>query len=194
MRNLGELGLSLYLEVFRLDPKTKKVIERILDGEDPFVVHALDWLYSSFANVNVSTKDTGGTVRSSGSAVYMGYNGFGDLGSTTRGILVGSNSTPVTLDDYQLGTLIAHGSGSGQLFYYAGLTEYVASIANKRIRLYQRPIANKSGANITVYEMGLVLTSNNAWNFLLARNVIGSGLVLVNGGYYLFQYAFEVAP
>ena len=194
MRNLGELGFSLRLEVFRLDPKTKKILERILVREDPLVVHALDWLYISFSNANYTTKDTGGTDRSSAPSVYLGYNGYGDLGSTVRGIVVGTSSTPVAMSDYALGSTIAHGTGSGQLYYYKGVTEYISSIANKRIRLHQRPIANLSGASITVYEIGLILESNNVWRFLLARDVISGGLALANQGYYLFQYAFEVAP
>jgi len=193
MRNIEELGLSLYAEVFRIDPETRKVLETVWAGEDPLVKHTLDWLYSSFTNANVTTKDTGGTDRSSAPTVYLGYQGFGDAGSTVRGVLVGTGSAAVTLNDYALGTLVAHGTGTGQLYYYQALTEYITSISNKRIRLYQRPIANKSGANITIYEMGLVLQSNNAWHFLLARNVIPSGLVLANQGLYLFQYAFEVS-
>ena len=193
MVGMGELGVALRMGIYRVDPRTRKIIEKIWSGEDPFIIALIDTLYGTFANVSVNVVDTGGTSRSITSAVYFGYNGFGALGETLRGIQVGSGSAPVSMSDYALGSLITHGTGSGQLYYYACQTD-LHTFSTKRLRIFQRPIANKSGTNITAYEMGLALTTNSNYTCLLARNVISGGVSLVNGGYYVFQYMFEVAP
>lgn len=95
----------------------------------------------------------------------------------TYGIQVGTDNTAVTIADYALGTLIADGSGAGQLLYGDCQTlipfeddgdAYVDIVI---IRQFE----NQSGGDITVQEIGFVVTNEDSGGanepFLIARDL-----------------------
>ncbi len=71
------------------------------------------------------------------------------------GIVVGTGTTAVTIDDYKLATQIMHGTGSGQMRHLAS-TPGSPSVAGSNCDfLTSRVFLNNSGGSITVRESGI---------------------------------------
>ena len=82
-------------------------------------------------------------------------------GDDSYGITVGSDSTPVTDDDYSLKSKISHGDGDGLLHYGVhtlGGVEVGSNYARFRI---SRGFTNNGSVAVTVYEFGLAV--RNYW-------------------------------
>ena len=92
-------------------------------------------------------------------------------GDGTYGIQVGTGTTEPTRDDYKLESKITHGTGSGQLYYYA--CTFVQGSDYVEVR---RTFANQSGADITINEVGLAVvfysqTDSATKKALIARSL-----------------------
>ena len=98
------------------------------------------------------------------------------VGSTSWGLLVGTGIVAPTIDDYYLGTLIAHGTGAGQLQYSA--VSFGAPTCDGATSEFSitRSFANGSAGTVTVKEVGLVGYGYDytatARNFLFIRDIM----------------------
>lgn len=150
---------------------------------------------ASLASAGITVQDTGGTNRNlySSSAYQYGTPRMdAGAGVTTYGIVVGSGSSAVTVSDYQLGTLIAHGTGAGQLTY--GAVELPANFTISGSDAYfrfSRTLTNGSGGNVTINEIGLYgRTFATTWYFLIDRTL--STVVLADTDAKVITYEFKV--
>jgi len=134
--------------------------------------------------------DTGNTARgvgiSSGAEVVTTVGGCAPAGDTSAGIVVGSSSSPVTINDYALGGLIAHGTGAGQLLYGATTVEDLVKTANSWTFRIVRAFTNGSGATITVREIGLYLRI--PYTIMFARDVLPTPIDIPNGATLTVRY------
>jgi len=112
------------------------------------------------------------------------------------GILVGSSDTAFDVTQYNLGSKIAHGTGSGQLSY--GGTSVVDY--GDDYKTWQRAFDNLSGADVVVKEIGMFakVTREEAgvpkeYYVMLARDVITTTTV-PNGGRLIVKYTFKINP
>jgi len=193
-----ELSVALTSEIFKYDPVAKKIKEKIYRNNlDPLMAYFIDHWYGKHSNTSPNIYDTGGTSRAVTPGSYGYSNVTGDLyqgivGDTTRGVVVGSGSGAPSFSNYALGSKIAHGTGTGQLYYYQStiIAYYVTS--TKYQYVWERQIANKSGADITVNEMGQYTYLNTVFIFMVCRDVISGGINLSNNGYYLFKFMLEI--
>jgi hypothetical protein len=116
------------------------------------------------------------------------------------GIVVGSGSTSVGPTDYSLVSKIAHGTGSGQLDYDASAVLYSYGSSSSYVELY-RSFTNKSGADITVREVGIIAKSvwrdssavRNDVNFLVARDVLPTPVKVPNLGTLTVRYRVSLS-
>ena len=111
------------------------------------------------------------------------------------GIIVGTGTTPVSLEDYNLASKISHGTGSGQLSYGACSPYGISSDTQADVGL-QRSFDNNSGADITINEIGMVLKvydGTNTYYTLIMRDVI-SATTVPNGGRVTIKYWFRYNP
>lgn len=186
-----ELAVKLTCQIFQVDPKTKKR-KRIYRNElDPLMSWFIDGFYAKFTNATYNTKDTGGTSQNYNPADSF-YN-VEALGDATRGIVVGTSSAAPSFSHYALQSTIAHGTGSGQLYYYEGWrTNYIFTSPKKRQFVWQRLFRNLSGADITVNEIGYYYKGNYILTFMMCRDVISGGMTFQNGQYYLVQFVLEI--
>jgi hypothetical protein len=122
----------------------------------------------------------------------------------TYGIIVGSGTTPLALDQYALVSKIAHGTGTGQLDY--GVSSYTelgldmgVSPPVYRFRLL-RTFANLTGASININEVGIAvrcywaeqsLTRCNV-KFIIARDVLPTSYPIPAGGTATVTVTVEV--
>lgn len=134
--------------------------------------------------------DTGGTVRTGLQQYAHEINStFMDCNATSAiddyGILVGTGSTAVDIDDYALDTKVVEGTGSGQMEH--GNHSIVNSTHDGSSYSYAgitRTFANNSGGSIVVAEIGLAC--RNHWEsttnryFLLLREVLGATVTVLD--------------
>jgi len=117
-------------------------------------------------------------------------------GEDKYGILVGSSDTAFDVTQYNLGSKISHGTGSGQLQY--GDTSVVDYGAD--YKTWQRAFDNLSGADVVVKEIGMFAKVTReesgvpkAYYVMLARDVITTTTV-PNGGRLIVKYTFKINP
>jgi predicted RNA methylase len=76
------------------------------------------------------------------------------VGDDSYGIIAGTGTTAVTIDDYKIETKIAQGTGTGQLSYGA-VTLSITNDGTDQIVEIQRQVINNSGGTITIKELAL---------------------------------------
>jgi hypothetical protein len=125
------------------------------------------------------------------------------VGSTDRGIVVGTSDTAFSADGYALGAIVASGTGSGQLSYQAspaptlsydsGTKVWSASIA--------RVMFNGSGGSITIKETGLywqgdganvTFFSTDTAAYLVERSVLSPSVAVANGAMLTVTYEISM--
>ena len=183
-------NLSVEYEITVRD-KNGKVIEHRREESKSLVKNFLLLLNAAFKLDYSSVVDTGGTARNASArcywhvswcnggggytvTYYTGWTVLAGEGDDTFGIVVGTGDTPVTADDYNLESKIAHGTGAGQLSYGAvTLYDPVVVDANKVKQQIIRSFTNNSGADITVKEIGLIVkTSHDNYLVMVIRDII----------------------
>ena len=136
--------------------------------------------------------------RSSSSTVLN--NGYLDASTNpTFGIRVGTGNTAFTVDDFNLATVVAGGTASGQLSHAAhayGVQSYDNSPgAEKWTIIHTRVFNNNSGGTITIAEIGLFhygqVFGNLSYN-LMERSVLASPVPLVNGAQLTVNYTLTM--
>jgi hypothetical protein len=138
--------------------------------------------------------DTSGVARyielAANGSPYLG--GAAPAGETTAGILVGSSDTPVSLAQYNLQSLIPHGTGAGQLSYGATTVETLTKDTTWYFRVI-RTFTNSGGASITVKEIGLFVrlgmtSSPYYYSCMFARDVPSTPITVPNGSTLTVRY------
>ncbi|MDD5510608.1 MAG: hypothetical protein PHI12_07360 [Dehalococcoidales bacterium] len=193
----GELGCSIEWAV--TDPKTKRVSQHVVKRSESYVRQFLDLLYAqmriSQQSDKQSIRDTGNTLRDvftlTDSSGGITFDVLAGAGVVTFGIVVGTGVVAPTINDYALGTPIAHGVGAGQLQYSAITFGAPSSDATTSQLTITRNFANGSGGDITITEVGLYCRANDgvaARYFCIIRDVIGAGILVPNGSTLTINY------
>ncbi len=169
-------------------------LQALLDGKqvllkehDGFCRQAPAWLSFWQIYMSVSVQNTSGGAAAPGQGMACN----GPAGNTSYGPVVGSGTGAFDFDNYALGTLIAHGTGAGQLQY--GLTTFNAPQTSGNDRYFEiiRTFQNQSGGDITVNEIGLYGNSGGVY-YCLAREVLGSSITVPNGQTLTVTYKIKV--
>jgi hypothetical protein len=180
-----------YIEWELRDPKGR-IVKR---GRQPVKSWVKQWiqiLYLQFARTTYNVIDTGGTSRGISADTYPLLALNAGSGGSTFGIVVGSSDTPVTRDDYKLGSQIAHGSGTGQLMYGAMSHDTPTPYSTGYLIRSMRVFTNNSGADITVKEIGVYCNSFGYYNCLI-RDVLTTPVTIPNGYSWTVRYNFYFA-
>ena len=110
-------------------------------------------------------------------------------------IVVGSGNTAVTISDYAMETLIADGTGAGELSYQTPTVNEPVVSAPTCGFLVERAFVNNSGAEITAREAGIyarvkgVVMDGEA---CVVRDVFGTPQAIPNGGSLSVNYTLRV--
>jgi len=178
--------LNAILELTVKDKDGKVTAHRVQKSES-FVRQWLEVLYIQASGMRwygYPVRDTGNTVRQvQADEESMSVNAL--VIDTTHGVVVGDDSTAPTIDDYALISQISHGTGAGELQYSDMAIAHPAFDATLSQLTVTRDFANGSGGDVTVYEIGLILTmreiSETTRYFLVIRDAIGAGIVVPTG-------------
>jgi len=153
--------------------------------------------YGDCQSQAATLKDTGGTDRAYPNLYNENRPVFRFTsveGETTFGILVGNGTTEVTLDDYNLASKIAHGTGAGQLYYYETNTHHYTDSDRSYLEVY-RLLLNKSSSNVTVSEVGLAFyemdVSGSTYFFLILRDLVDPAVTVEPAQTLQVKYIFE---
>lgn len=153
-----------------------------------------------FYDLNVGVVDTAGNSRvatqgntSGGTIKFLAT--FYGTATTTGGIQLGTGTNATTINTIAIQTLIAHGSGAGQLNYGATVAGGWSTSGNASWFNVNRTFTNNSGSNITnINEVTLVVRMNatTTHHFLVERTVLPSAETINNDAAKTFNYDFTV--
>ena len=191
----GEFGAMLD---FTVTDKNGKITSQGSMKSESYVKQFLQLLYvamSGLVSQLISIQDIGNVTRTP----IRDPNIFltnGNSGDTTFGIVVGTDTTPVTITDYALVAPVAHGTGSGQV-QYGGVAYGAPSADSTTSQLtITRNFANTSGALITVNEIALYCKAadgNTLFYFMIIRDIISGGIDIPDGQTLTVNYRPQAA-
>ena len=191
---IDNLGLYYDMQITRGGRIVKKYRKRICKS---FVKQFLQYLSAQFGYTNgstgVSITDTGNVsqvVNCVSGYQYTGIHLDASAAVTTFGSQVGTGTTAVTINDYKIETLIAQGTGAGQLQYSAVVFGAPTTDATTTTTVVTRVFTNNTGNDVIVYEISLV-GYNGQYYFLLARDVLASPVTLANSEGLTLNYSLK---
>lgn len=163
-----------------------------------------DILGTTYGAGTLAVKEVNGFVRSHGvyttrlREVTSGYGYRGAAGSTTNGIVVGTGNAAESFESHILDSLIANGTGAGQLQYQEmSAPTPVWDSQNKAFTLeLERIMINNSGGAIDVKEVGLIAyliySASNESRLLVARDVLSSSVNVPNESQIKATYTIQI--
>jgi hypothetical protein len=210
--------IRAYLSYWHKDSKGKTIKYRRYRS-DSFVGNILKIISYMFGNITyISQSDTVQVINiptqyrlitTSGSTyqympAWVANPLEASAGDDTLGIVVGSGSTAVTLNDYNLVSKIPHGTTAGRLSYGASTVQDM-NMSNPTLWTFNiiRTFTNNSGAPIDIREIGLIGTYLRISGTLLttdkvmiARDALSTPITLQPNEQALIQYKinFRKAP
>jgi len=114
--------------------------------------------------------------------------------SAGYGIVVGTGTTPVSPTDYKLENQIPHGTGSGQLYYKAVSLPSLIVTESGVVQKIQREFENRSTADVTVNEIGIVVLTSVGQPVLVFRDVLSSSVTIPSGSTSFFEIQLITPP
>lgn len=221
VKKLGQkLGIPIFEAWLELEVRDKdgKVIHRHRQRSHSWVRNAYNHLFSQLACVNVDDSTFGAgklSIKSTAGAMAYGsyqalvavYNASIEaIGSGYRaaaedddlGIIVGTGTTAESFEDYALATLIANGTGSGQLSYVASEAPAITYSDTTLVNTLIRYLNNNSGGSIGINEAGLVAvlyvqTNSPNPRTLHARDKLTSTVTVPDTGQLKVTYTISLA-
>jgi hypothetical protein len=200
--------LKLYLEYWLKDSKGKTKKYRRYRS-DSFVGNFFKFLYHQIGKASSYTSFTSN---------YELYHGVTDdairrlidggrilampeiarsLVTATTGIIVGTGTTAVSLDDFSLVSQIPNGTGAGQLVYGSNsVTTIAQSLSNLWFYRISRTFTNQSTTPITITEVGLVGNVYDASTLvgcLMARDVLPTPITLNPNDGTVIRYIIKLS-
>ena len=205
--------LRLYLQYWHKNSNGKTIKYRRYRS-DSFVGNFFKFLYAQYGynnpNVGVSdnavwvnaySENTPKTVDNEDANFYarVATSIVAGSGITTLGIVVGSGTTPVTINDYSLVSQIPHGTAVGQIVYAAmsgtSVTPLNTTLGNDWYYRITRQFTNSSSSVITINEVGLIanfMTTSGALPCLVARDVLPTPIILNPNDHTTIQYTIRL--
>jgi hypothetical protein len=222
----ADLGLPIphaYLEIQVLDSKGKS-IEHFKQRSHSWNRNYYNFLFcqmashsapdNTFGAGKLNIKDNTGTVYFSvvGGSYYIAYfttkvesggqDGFhGIAGAVNQGIVVGSGVNAESFEDYILQTVIANGSGAGQLAYVASEAPVLTYDAGTKTltNTLVRYMNNNSAGDVSVNEVGIMAQGNvgdgattHIKNYLVCRDHLGATVTIPASGQLKVTYTISV--
>lgn len=221
-RQLRKLGQELHIPMFEaflmveVFDKDGKLIHKHHQRSHSWVRHAYNMLMSTLGGINADDDTWGAgyinSKRLNGTLVYSSHafslrgdlsveaSGKGYMGSASdddQGIVVGSGTNAESFEDYALQTLIAHGTGSGELSYPDGEAPTTAYVAGTKVytATHIRYFNNNSGGGININEVGLVIEARvggSVGDRLMSRDHLASTVTIPDTGQLKVTYTISL--
>lgn len=169
-----------------------RVVQNYKRKSDSYVAAMNDFLGWTFLTGSMTgVIDTSNTSRSVAATRPTQVVNTGT--TNVYGLVVGTGTNAVAISDYQLQTIIANGTGAGQLSYFAMSAVVPNTSGGTRSFTLTRAFKNNSAGSITVNELGLIMwETTDSWYFLIVRDVIGGGQVVTVGQTLTITYTIAI--
>jgi hypothetical protein len=214
--DLKRMALKLHMPVTEMFWKFDvheggKLVHSHEERGHSWVRNAYNWLASDLMGVNgadstfgagkINMKSTAGVVQSGATIIYpnntnveatgAGYVGYAGLAA---GLVVGTSNTAFGFEQYSLQSLIAHGSGSGQLSYNDGAAPNKSYDAGTKTYTVQhvRVLNNNSPGSIVVAEAGLYFITVFNIQAMMVRDVLVSPVTVNTPGQLTVTYTISL--
>jgi hypothetical protein len=209
--------LKLYLSYWHKDAKGKTIKYRRYRSDSfvgNFYKHIYNQLFKSTLyqnasvtqrSVNAYTDNSIKNVNGESANLYHALlnSQSASAGDDTLGIVVGSGSTAVTLNDYNLVSKIPHGTTAGRLSYGAmpstNITPINTTLSNSWYYSITRSFSNQSTSNVGIYEVGFIAYIFNGFagnfvseKFLITRDVLQTPIILAPNESTIIKYTFSL--
>jgi hypothetical protein len=163
------MKINIHITTTIFDKRTGKRIRRYHDNANSLVVAFIDLLYSMFGyQLGPAAYNT------AHSSMFTRYTMLltAAAADATKGIVVGTNDTPVAITNYALGAQINHGTGNGQLSYGALIWTQAPIVSGSSCSFkFMRILTNNSAGDITIKEVGIIAQDTQTTLFLIDRTV-----------------------
>ncbi len=185
------MEIEAYLECIVRD-KQGNVTSYLRKKSESFVRQFIELLYIKASSIYTTStyqiRDTGNTLRNcyNYGTTYMSANGL--AAAITHGIVIGTDNTAPTINDYQLGAIIAHATMNYSAMTFGAVAD---DGATAQFRL-TRDFANVSGGAVTVEEVGVYQQGYDGSTryFCTIRDVTG-GINVPNGQTLTINYQIQ---
>ena len=139
-------------------------------------------IYGGMYGVAQSVPDINGVGRTQ-SVTYDLLNVAGLAGNANLGVVVGSGTDPVTINDYRLQSQVAHGAGAGQLIHQSTEIIYPPSVSGAECYFQvKRIFINGSGGIVSVNEIGVYGAITSSYPACIIRDVLVGTVNIPDGG------------
>lgn len=180
---VGELEFKILNKKGELERLFKKPIDSLLYN---FVAE----VWREWSNTTVQMYDTTTTARNVSPA--SAFRTDGPATNNLYGLLLGTGTNPVTINDFNLQTKIAHGNEAGKLYHQITTLAAPMTIGSEAYFTLSRNFNNNSGSTITVQEAGIIAYyATGPWYFMLARDLTGA-IEVLTGKTLAALYTFKV--
>jgi len=164
----GTLALSHRITIKDSEGRVKEQGE--WERSRSFVANFLKILFTQYAQLNPGATVTridgvGDSIWYSNDASAMTIwlvGSLGIAGDDDCGIVLGTDNTAPTVNDYDLGTRITHGAEAGQLDFGPQSKTGAYSTGSNTDLILWRQFVNNSGGGITVEEIGVYVVHDRA--------------------------------
>jgi len=153
---------------------------------------------TTFAAGYLSLKTVGGVVNNANNGAYQNYT-YDAINmastTTTAGIVVGTSSAAENFEGSALGTLIAAGTGAGQMSYQTPIFQQPTYNAGTKTwtQTLVRVMNNNSGGTIVVAEAGIYVWDSGAPGaYMIERSLLSSPVSVLTGGQLTVTYTFTL--
>lgn len=182
------MRFGAYVIVEVRDLKTGKLLHRRGFESESYVRAFIDLHYRFHTSVSWPVIDYNGVSRSNTPAT-QDWRMDHDSDAYPRSIVVGTGTTAVAITDYGLESVIAHGSGAGELEHQDASFVAPVTIGTRRRFFMLRTFLNQSGGAITVNETGIYTWGQGAGQgFCLVRDTVVPGEVVPDLSSITVQY------
>lgn len=156
--------------IARILPDETRIIEKVYPM-DSYVANLTRLMESQFGGVNVTIKDTAGVNQTySPTGTFLRADAI--VNDTSVGIVVGTGTTAVALDDTKLATQY---TTTANLSYGIMQIDTPVTIGDTTSYILKRRFTNLTLSTITIKELGLYMR-DAAHRFCVLREVIGGGV------------------
>lgn len=183
------MNLKLMINIKDIDKNGKVIREKEFEANSlvkGFI--ALLCAQTNMASPSVQTTDSNSSTFNDDARNFRFESA---AGSIAPGIVVGTGTNAVDIDDYKLQTIVAHGVGAGQLQYAIMelATGYTVSGSDAYFEI-RRAVNNNSGGDITINEIGLYSLGYDGYVVCIDRTL--STTTVTNGNGKVITYKFQV--
>jgi hypothetical protein len=185
-------GVHIYID--GIIKEGDKIVRKVRKQKGhSFVKQFAQYLLRNMVNQSITVKDIGNNSRTLSTSYFINANTNAGATITTYGLVIGSNATAVTINDYTLNTQIAHGITAGTLQYSAMAIGAPTSDATSNYFVMTRVFTNGSGGNVSINEIGIyVYDDSSTYCFCFSRDILTSTITLTNGQNLTLNYTIKV--